>query len=141
MLAEADNKKSPRALDRHTGSRLRQVRLAHRMSQGALAVRVGVSFQAVQKYETGDTRLSASRLFEIAQVLEVSPAFFFEGYDAGPTEPAAFHGTETVPFDTADVRRLVAGYRGIPSEKLRHTVLGLVRTLGRQPDEDADKRS
>src|SRR5258708_8647045 len=61
--------------------RLRRIQLG--LSQGALASKIGVSFQAVQKYESGDIRISASRLYDVSQVLEVSPAFFFEGYPDG----------------------------------------------------------
>jgi len=61
--------------------RLRRIQLG--MSQGALAAKIGVSFQAVQKYESGDIRISASRLYDVAQVLQVTPGFFFEGYPTG----------------------------------------------------------
>ena len=51
------------------------------LSQSALAARLGVTFQAVQKYEGGTVRISASRLYEVARALEITPAYFFEGYD------------------------------------------------------------
>jgi transcriptional regulator with XRE-family HTH domain len=48
------------------------------MSQGKLAEALGVTFQQVQKYESGTNRMSASRLQEAAHVLQVPIPFFFE---------------------------------------------------------------
>ena len=73
----------PHPIDVYVGGRMRLRRIQLGLSQGALASKIGVSFQAVQKYESGDIRISASRLYDVAQVLEVSPAFFFEGYPDG----------------------------------------------------------
>ena len=66
-------------VDRHIGGRLRQRRLEREMSQEILAERLGITFQQVQKYERGVNRISASRLFDIATVLELPIADFFEG--------------------------------------------------------------
>lgn len=66
-------------VDRHIGERLRQRRLERDMSQEILAERLGITFQQVQKYERGVNRISASRLFDIATVLELPIADFFEG--------------------------------------------------------------
>ena len=59
------------------------------ISQGVLSERVGVSFQQIQKYETGANRVAASRLWEMAEALDVSPAYFFDGLlENGDSEPA-----------------------------------------------------
>lgn len=59
------------------------------MTQQQLAQRVGIKFQQIQKYETGANRVSASRLWEIAEVLSVPPSYFFEGLtDDGVSAPA-----------------------------------------------------
>ena len=71
--------KSPEPVDRHVGSRVRMHRLMIRMSQGALADQIGVTFQQVQKYEKGKNRISASRLQQIAAILNVPAHSFFEG--------------------------------------------------------------
>lgn len=62
------------------GTRLRTRRLEMGLSQVALANRVGITFQQVQKYETGRNRIAASRLAHIANVLGV-PAGYFLGED------------------------------------------------------------
>ena len=65
--------------DKYVGSRVRMRRLMLHMSQERLADQLGLTFQQVQKYEKGTNRISASRLQEISQILEVPVPFFFEG--------------------------------------------------------------
>lgn len=66
-------------VDEHVGRKIREARLVRGLTQSGLAKKLGVSFQQLQKYETGFNRVSASKLFEIAQALKVAPAWFFEG--------------------------------------------------------------
>lgn len=66
-------------IDIHVGSRVRERRLAMRMSQGKLGSALGVTFQQVQKYEKGTNRISASRLQQIGAILSVPVSYFFEG--------------------------------------------------------------
>lgn len=76
-------------VDRQVGKRIRQRRWVLDVTQQELAEAVEVKFQQIQKYETGQNRVSASRLWEISVALRVSPAYFFEGMDVGGmTEPA-----------------------------------------------------
>jgi transcriptional regulator with XRE-family HTH domain len=73
------NPKRVGGVDRHVGSRLRQLRKARGVSQEALAQQLGVTVQQFQKYERGESRIDASRLFDIAHLLDVPVAAFFEG--------------------------------------------------------------
>ena len=66
-------------VDAHVGKRVRERRLALGMSQTKLADALGISFQQVQKYEIGGNRVAASRLWDIAKLLEVDISYFFEG--------------------------------------------------------------
>ena len=66
-------------VDLHVGKKLKQIRTLRRMSQTDVARKLNLSFQQIQKYEIGSNRIAASRLFELAQILEVHPSFFFEG--------------------------------------------------------------
>lgn len=68
-------------IDRHIGSRIRLRRKILNISQYSLAYDLEISFQQLQKYESGENRISASRLYEIAKLLNVSPHFFFEGLE------------------------------------------------------------
>lgn len=65
---------SAEPIDVATGARVRLERRKRGISQEALAQKIGVTFQQVQKYENGANRISISRLFMIADALNVSPA-------------------------------------------------------------------
>jgi len=66
-------------VDAHVGRRVRERRREIGMSQEKLGNVLGVSFQQIQKYENGTNRVSASRLWDITEALEVDLAYFFEG--------------------------------------------------------------
>ncbi|MBW8271081.1 helix-turn-helix domain-containing protein [Caldovatus aquaticus] len=75
------------AADRHVGARIRERRIMMGLSQQQLAKMIGVTYQQAHKYERGLNRISAGRLFEIAQVLGVPVSWFFEGLgEAGPAQ-------------------------------------------------------
>jgi transcriptional regulator with XRE-family HTH domain len=88
MASMAGAKNQPRPVDTHVGSRIRLRRKMIGMSQEALAGRIGLTFQQVQKYERGTNRVGASRLQQIADALETTPAWFFEGVTSGAESTA-----------------------------------------------------
>ena len=71
--------RSPNSIDKHFGDQIRNRRQAINMTQDHLGQESGVSFQQIQKYESGKNRLSAARLYEICQVFGVPIASMFEG--------------------------------------------------------------
>ncbi len=75
-------------VDIHVGQQLRTRRVLFGLSQAVLARKLGITFQQVQKYETGSDRMGASRLWEAGKILGVPVSYFFEGLD-GKAEPAA----------------------------------------------------
>jgi transcriptional regulator with XRE-family HTH domain len=78
------------SMDKHVGQRIRERRIMLGLSQQQLASIIGVTYQQEHKYERGLNRISASRLFAIAQALATKPAWFFEGRigdDAVEEEP------------------------------------------------------
>ncbi|WPZ22152.1 helix-turn-helix transcriptional regulator [Sulfitobacter faviae] len=68
-------------VDVHVGRRLKQARTLRRQSQTDVARELKLSFQQIQKYEIGSNRIAASRLHELARILNVTPGYFFEGLD------------------------------------------------------------
>jgi len=68
--------------DRHVGARIRERRIMLGLSQQQMADLIGVTYQQAHKYERGINRISAGRLYEIAQVLGVPVGYFFEGLDS-----------------------------------------------------------
>jgi transcriptional regulator with XRE-family HTH domain len=110
--------------DIYAGERLRVARRLAGLSQQQLAEHLGVSFQAVQKYENGENRLSAGRLIRATQVLGVTLAFFArdESGRAGET------GTEQF---TAHELDLIRAYRALSDEVLRTQLRQLVLSMAR----------
>jgi len=132
---------APHPIDVYVGGRMRLRRTQLGLSQGTLASKIGVSFQAVQKYEAGDIRISASRLYDVAQALQVPPAFFFDGYPDGlaATNLAQELGAEVgEAFNRREIMALIRGYYGIKDPQLQADILRLIAKLGnRELDEDA----
>ncbi|WP_439813900.1 helix-turn-helix domain-containing protein [Zavarzinia sp. CC-PAN008] len=123
----------PKAVDVHVGQRLRERRLGLGMSQSALAEKIGLTFQQVQKYERGANRLSASVLYEVASVLDVPISFFFDGLGDGPVKPVEDARAER------SVLVLARAIRDLPQDQrtsLTALVSALGRSAGRKPLED-----
>ncbi len=124
---------APHPIDCHVGRRIRLRRAQLRLSQSALAARIGVSFQAVQKYEAGSIRISASRLYEMSVALAVTPGFFFADYSGAPDaeeSSAAETGESGAAFDRRETLSLVRGYYGIRDRELQAEILRLIARLG-----------
>ncbi len=130
-------------LDAMVGAKIRMFRINRGMSQTALAERVGVSFQQVQKYEKGTNRVGASRIAQISEILQVPVSFLFEG---GPTGSA---GTEnyneaTSPayvsdfLATSEGLALTRAFTRIPDTKLRRSIVDMVEQIAAR--EGPDKR-
>ncbi|MCV6585309.1 MAG: helix-turn-helix transcriptional regulator [Marinibacterium sp.] len=120
-------------VDVHVGKRVRHRRWLVGMTQQQLAECVGIKFQQIQKYETGANRISASRLWDIADALEVPVSFFFEGLDGGeaPTTTTVADSKSQVPADLMGDKEaldLVRSYYAIP-ETQRRRLFELARVL------------
>ncbi|WP_439105219.1 helix-turn-helix domain-containing protein [Celeribacter marinus] len=117
-------------VDVHVGKRVRHRRWMVGMTQQQLAEKVGIKFQQIQKYETGMNRVSASRLWDIAEALGVPVAFFFEGADESPAEKTTTK-VDNVPADILadkEALELVRSYYAIP-ETQRRRLFELARVL------------
>ena len=111
-------------VDAHVGKRMRHRRWMVGMTQQQLADKVGIKFQQIQKYETGMNRVSASRLWDIAEALGVQIAFFFEGL-GGQQAAAAVEGDMLADKEALE---LVRSYYAIP-EAQRRRLFDLARVL------------
>lgn len=74
-------------VDLHIAKRLRDRRRRLGLTQLQIGTRVGVRFQQIQKYECAANRVSAARLWRLAEALEVTTSYFFEGLNIGVAEP------------------------------------------------------
>ncbi|MCA0939482.1 helix-turn-helix transcriptional regulator [Yangia mangrovi] len=120
-------------VDVHVGKRIRHRRWLVGMTQQQLAEHVGIKFQQIQKYETGANRVSASRLWDIADALEVPVSFFFEGIesDQQAEDTAAAPASPAMPADILGDKEaldLVRSYYAIP-ENQRRRLFELARVL------------
>ena len=66
-------------IDLHLGRRLRRRRRLLGLTQQQLAAAVGIRFQQIQKYECGANRISAARLWQLAEALQIQVAYFYDG--------------------------------------------------------------
>jgi transcriptional regulator with XRE-family HTH domain len=129
-------KKTPNAIDRHVGSRLRMRRVLMGMSQEKLGEHLGVTFQQVQKYEKGMNRMGASRLQNASRALEVPVEFFFrdapqfEGPHKGGhvSSDAVADGNHVADFLSSNEGiELNQAFVRIKDRKLRRRIVELVR--------------
>jgi transcriptional regulator with XRE-family HTH domain len=129
-------KKAPNPVDKHVGSRVRMRRMMLGMSQEKLGDALGLTFQQVQKYEKGTNRIGASRLSQIAQILQVQVSFFFEGAPTVGTggRPEGF-GEAASPvyvsdfLASSDGLSLTKSFMKIGDAKLRRRIVDLVEQI------------
>ncbi|GGE46230.1 transcriptional regulator [Marinicauda pacifica] len=116
-------------IDHHVGKRLRRRRRLLGLTQSQLADAVGIRFQQVQKYECGANRVSASRLFELAEALDVPVQYFYEGIEGrGPAAVPQEDSLEPDILSKKETVDLVRAYYRL-KERPRRRLLDLARSL------------
>lgn len=121
----------PDPIDVHVGARLRLRRTLLGLSQTELAKSVSLTFQQVQKYESGANRVSASRLYHIAGALNVPVSFFFDDVsclNGGMAEPKSAFEPDR------ELLELTRNYRSITDPDVRRSIYDLVRKLAEKDD-------
>ena len=121
--------KVPDPIDLHVGARLRYRRMLLGMSQEALAARLGLTFQQIQKYEKGQNRIGASRLYRIAQTLDAPIDFFFEDL---PEQPGALMSDGANPLEfvaTPEGLQLNLAFSRVRDTATRRKIVELVEAL------------
>jgi transcriptional regulator with XRE-family HTH domain len=130
--------KSPTSIDVYVGSRVRVRRRLLRLSQVALAERIGVTFQQIQKYEKGTNRIGASRLQTIAETLGVPVQFFFES-NTEPTTHSLVGSDDLNTFlMTKDAQALNHAFMAIESQEIRQKLIALAKSLARNTPPEID---
>ena len=125
-------------IDEHVGARVRARRTLLGMNQTKLGDALGLSYQQVQKYESGANRMGASRLFDLSRVLDVSVEFFF---DDMPSEVAASSPAqrrrkakappsyEPDPMAKRETLELVRAYYKITDPQVRKRLYEMTKAL------------
>ena len=123
-------------IDIHVGARVRQRRILLGMTQTTLGKAVGLTFQQVQKYESGGNRISSSRLFEFSKILNVPVSHFFEEvapeFATGRRKVARLkrNGSDEAGIDSRrETLELVRAYYKIANDGIRREIRGMVKAL------------
>lgn len=124
--------KVPSGIDRIVGQRLRWRRRELKLTQEQLGEKLGLTFQQVQKYEKGVNRISAGRLFEMAQVLGITITYFYEGVDDLLEEPGVMSVHEddhppSLPVLDGEAMELIKAFQQIGDKSLRRSLLDTIR--------------
>lgn len=125
--ADGETKPSPRAnaADHHVGARIRERRIMLGLSQQQLAQMIGVTYQQAHKYERGLNRISAGRLYEIAQVLGVPVSWFFDGLSR-TEQPAEMSQRQRMCLE------LARNFAAIDNERHQEALSQMARALAGQ---------
>ena len=110
---------------------MRARREALGISQGRLGRQLGLTFSQIQKYEKGANRIGAGRLYQIAGILGVTPAYFYEGL--GGEAPVATEAHRSARPD--ELRNLTEAFLSIPDRETRASVMALVRSLSQSANQ------
>jgi transcriptional regulator with XRE-family HTH domain len=126
--------KKPNHIDEHVAKRLRLRRNLVDLSQDELARRLGLTSQLIQKYEAGETRISASRLYAIAVQLAVPITWFFDELEDKKRRSVGSEQASQMPawselVTKRESRELLELYFGIADERLRRKVMEVAQLL------------
>ncbi len=119
----------PHPVDTHAGRQLRARRELRGLTQKELARQLGLSFQQVQKYEIGANRISASKMWQLCEVLDITPGYFFEGL--GGKRRAKGGGGPQNGRSGRQVIDLNQAFKQIEDTRVRRQVVQLVKSLAR----------
>jgi transcriptional regulator with XRE-family HTH domain len=123
-------KRQPNSADIQVGESIRAHRLIAGMSQNALARKLGVSFQQIQKYEKGTNRVGAGRLPQIAEIFDIPIGALFDAN----ADTSAGESTGTAPVKLIPDRntlKLLTAFGGIAHRGIRHCLVDLVDTIAK----------
>jgi transcriptional regulator with XRE-family HTH domain len=124
-----DRRKRSRVLDAEVGQSIRLHRKNAKMTLQGLADRLGIAYQQVQKYETGVNRVGAGRLMEIAEILNIPVANFFESPRGRVEEAAVAAGSVPDPETALQGRQLLVSFLRIKDPQKRRAALAYIRSL------------
>ncbi|MCB1476397.1 MAG: helix-turn-helix transcriptional regulator [Rhodobiaceae bacterium] len=132
------NSRSATRIDEYVGNRMRMRRILVGMSQEKLGEQLGLTFQQIQKYERATNRISASRLFDIARILEVPIAYFYEGLDEAGDAASVDTSFDYLADGQASAEgvRLNRAFQRIGDTNVQKRIVELVNALADAPSED-----
>ncbi len=116
----------PHPTDVHVGGRVRMRRMLLGMSQTKLGDALGLTFQQIQKNETGINRIGSSRLYQLSHILDVPVAYFFEGLE-GDLLAESFNNV----MSKRETLELVKAYYRIPDSAVRDALRKMAKAMAK----------
>lgn len=110
------------------GEKIRKLRKSQGLSQSKLAEYIGVSYQQIQKYESGRSTISIDRLFEIADALKIPIISFFEENTDRVAEKGEEYKTQLLNLNTEEFLFLKT-FKRIKEKQLRSSLIKLVKAI------------
>lgn len=140
-MARTTREDGPHPVDRHVGRRVCEKRISLGYNQSDLGRALGLTFQQIQKYEKGANRVSASKLWQMAEFFKVDVGYFFEGL--GSAQPGMADGDgdgQAFKYDFPATRYTIEMARLAPALPVRQQklVLEMMREMTDQAAKDED---
>ena len=132
----------PHPIDVHVGARVKLRRMILGMSQETLGKALGLTFQQIQKYEKGVNRIGASRIFELANLLDVPIQYFYNDYGdtigGGQETDKAANGDMFMNLvNSPEGVQLCRSFSEINDPQVKKRVLDLVKSIAETEREKA----
>ena len=134
-MSNKKTKGTPSEMDVHVGQRLRVRRSLLGLSQEKLAEALGITFQQVQKYERGTNRVSAGRLFDLGNILEVPVSYFFEQFGQDQNAAVGLSDNAQDAFEHDDIMNsketldLVRTYYSVQDPAARKDIIKFIKSM------------
>lgn len=118
-------------VDTQIGKRLKSQRMRLGISQVELADKVGLTFQQIQKYESGKNRISSSRLYQFTKLLDINPMYFFDDLEMIQNQDFSENNIQDpeISRQSADLLRC---FCKIEDPKIRSKILSIVKAMAEE---------
>jgi len=116
-------------VEKHIGQQIKMLRISKKMSQKALAEELGITYQQVQKYETGMNRISVARVWQFCKIFSVTPDFLFKNLlDLSEKDASAGELIPNTMATSQDIR-LILAFKNIDETDNRNLVIKMCEAL------------
>ncbi len=145
-VVESHTRAQKNSVDVRLGQQIRKLRIMRGYSQDAIAKRIGVTFQQLQKYERGINRVCVSRLVDICKFFAIHPSYFVDNLveksdvcggalseDSDEFQDESGRGSS---IDNKEMLALIRAYKSISSPNIRKKVINLIKSLSDEANND-----
>jgi transcriptional regulator with XRE-family HTH domain len=126
LIVSKSDPRRPTAVDITIGQKIREQRLSKGLTQEELAKNLGVTQHQIQKNETGENRVAASRLVEISKILETPVTWFLEVFVSAGTTHIVTERKQGCELED----ELIKAFLNL-SPRMQRNLVRIARTLGK----------